>query len=315
LVFGGDRERRHHHHEDEEVVDGQALFDDVAGEVLAAVVPSGDEPEHDAEYARHGDVEDRRDDRLAEADLAGVAGPRDEQVEHEQDADCRDGRCPSGEAYVEHRLTLTPNCRPHRPGCAVAPQPGNICPTWSLTARSPRCWAVAVHPSRAERCRNTRIDRRKVEDHDRVHHLPPCYARCQGPGRNRSGFSQTSARVRGALGLSAHRSAFRPMAMRASFGSVDRARRGRGADGETPGCRAEGRIVNRMGGSSKTASPSAPALIGPAAVTRKAGALPREVPPRPVCPTPQSRADRSRAWGGFPRRAGDRSHTGCWKRL
>jgi hypothetical protein len=160
LVFGGDRERRHHHHEDEEVVDGQALFDDVAGEVLAAVVPSGDEPEHDAEYARHGDVEDRRDDRLAEADLAGVAGPRDEQVEHEQDADCRDGRCPSGEAYVEHRLTLTPNCRPHRPGCAVAPQPGNICPTWSLTARSPRCWAVAVHLSRAERCRNTRIRRK-----------------------------------------------------------------------------------------------------------------------------------------------------------
>ena len=39
LVFAGYRERRHDDHEDEEVVDGQALFHQVAGEVLAAGSP------------------------------------------------------------------------------------------------------------------------------------------------------------------------------------------------------------------------------------------------------------------------------------
>ena len=49
LVLGGHRERAHDDHEHEQVVDRQALLDDVAGEVLAAELPAGDDAEHDAE--------------------------------------------------------------------------------------------------------------------------------------------------------------------------------------------------------------------------------------------------------------------------
>jgi hypothetical protein len=58
LELGGNRERRHDHDEDEQIVDREALLDDVAREVLDAVVPTRHEPEHDAEQHRHGDVED-----------------------------------------------------------------------------------------------------------------------------------------------------------------------------------------------------------------------------------------------------------------
>ena len=102
LVLGGHRERRHDHDEDEQVVDRQALLDDVAGEVLGAEVPARDQPEDDAEGDRDADVEDRREDRLAEADGVRVARPRHEQVEHEQAGDQSDRGRPPGERDVQH---------------------------------------------------------------------------------------------------------------------------------------------------------------------------------------------------------------------
>jgi hypothetical protein len=81
------RECRHDHDEDEEVVDRQAFLDDVAGEVLAAEVPAGDQAEGHAEGERDSDVEDRGEDGLAEADGVLVTGPRNEEVGREQHGD------------------------------------------------------------------------------------------------------------------------------------------------------------------------------------------------------------------------------------
>jgi len=106
LVLGGHRERGHDDHEDEEVVDGEALLDDVAGEVLPSEVPARNESEHDAERDRDADVEHRCHRGFAEANRVGVTRARHEQIDGEQQDDHADRRCPAGEAHVKHTLVL-----------------------------------------------------------------------------------------------------------------------------------------------------------------------------------------------------------------
>ena len=102
LVLGRHRERRHDDHEDEEVVDRQALLDDVAGEVLGAVVPPGERPEDDAEADRHPDVEHRPGDGLAESHGVGAPSAGRREIEDEERDDERDRRRPGDKGHVEH---------------------------------------------------------------------------------------------------------------------------------------------------------------------------------------------------------------------
>ena len=60
----GDGERRHDHGEDEQVVDGEALLQEVASEVLRPVLPARPSREDEPERHRHGDVEDRPRNRV-----------------------------------------------------------------------------------------------------------------------------------------------------------------------------------------------------------------------------------------------------------
>jgi hypothetical protein len=83
LVLARHRERGHDHQEDEQVVDRQALLDDVAGEVLGAVAPAGEDTERDPESDRDPDVEDRPSDGLAELDCVRPAAGQ-QQVDREQ---------------------------------------------------------------------------------------------------------------------------------------------------------------------------------------------------------------------------------------
>ena len=119
LVLGGDGEGGHDDHEDEEVVDRQALLDDVAGEVLAAEAPAGDRGEHEPEGDRDGDVEDRPDDRLAEADLVR-AGDGEREVDREQHEHEPDGQRPPGDRHVKHRALVCCRWLATSPASAVA---------------------------------------------------------------------------------------------------------------------------------------------------------------------------------------------------
>ena len=94
LVLAGHRERRHDDHEDEEVVEGQARFHDVAGEVLSAVSPPRPGGEDQAENARHRDVEHRPGGSLPVADSVRTYGGQ-EQVQGEQRQDHPDCQGPA----------------------------------------------------------------------------------------------------------------------------------------------------------------------------------------------------------------------------
>jgi hypothetical protein len=141
LILGGNREGRHDHNEDEEVVDGQALLYDVAGEVLRAVVPSRDQAERDAEGDRDGDIEDRSQDRLAEAHDVRVGGPRHEQVKGEQRDDRPDRGCPCDEGNIEHQPDHGPVMAPVYPRLSMR----GATRTWWV--RAPARLSVSPRPT------------------------------------------------------------------------------------------------------------------------------------------------------------------------
>ena len=101
LVLLRHGERGHDDHEDEEVVDGQALLDDVTGEVLGAEIATREHREDHTERDGHRDVEDRPGDGLLESDRVRARRSED-QVQGQQADDERNGGDPADGADLEH---------------------------------------------------------------------------------------------------------------------------------------------------------------------------------------------------------------------
>jgi hypothetical protein len=177
LMLGGHRERGHDHHEHEQVVDGQALLDDVAREVLRAETPARDQSERGAEHDRHADVEERRNHRLAEPDRVRMTRPRHEEVDREEDHDQADRRAPAGQGHFEHNATLPD------------PRAGYAPPTGGVRSRAP-----ARSARRQPRRRTRGCPPRRWRRPARVVCRAPRHETGQWSGRGRAGAASRPSR-------------------------------------------------------------------------------------------------------------------------